>query len=94
MGSMLHYLFENIDFKGDKEHILAEVDKLLDKYYPHKKEALREKLVEMVEHVLEAEIQIEETRIPLRELDPNRKLNEMEFDYNTSGLGPGEAQEF
>ena len=86
MGSMLHYLFENIDFKGGREHVLSEVDKLLDKYYPHRKEALREKLVDMVEHVLEAEIEVGGINIPLRELNPRTKLNEMEFDYNTSGL--------
>ncbi|HSI69399.1 MAG TPA: UvrD-helicase domain-containing protein, partial [Gillisia sp.] len=50
LGNMLHSLFENIDFKGDSAHHQEELNNLLDKYYPHKKEDLREGFQEMMDH--------------------------------------------
>ncbi|MFN4763722.1 UvrD-helicase domain-containing protein [Gillisia sp. Q332] len=86
MGTMLHYLFENIDFTNPKGH-QAEVDKLVNRYYPAKKELLRERLLEMVDHVLHSQIQFPDgISILLKDLDSADKLNEMEFDFNTSDI--------
>jgi exodeoxyribonuclease V beta subunit len=86
MGTMLHYLFENINFTNPKDH-QAEVDKLVNKYYPGKKEMLRERLVEMVDHVLHSHIQFPDgTNIILRNLDSAAKLNEMQFDLSMEDI--------
>lgn len=86
MGTMLHYLFENIDFKSSKDH-QAEVDKLVNKYYPGKKKLLRKRLVKMVHHVLHSDIQFpDDTSIVLKDLDSAKKLNEMEFDFSTADI--------
>jgi len=86
LGNMLHHLFENIDFQGDKEHHKEELEKLLDKYYPHKKEDLKEGFLEMMDHVLDSNITIDGEHISLREISNGSKKNEMEFDLRTEGV--------
>jgi exodeoxyribonuclease V beta subunit len=83
LGTMLHYLFENIDFMGNPEHHREELDKLLDKFYPHKKEELADGFQKMVNHVLDAKIEIDGEEIHLRKISNDRKRNEMEFDLKT-----------
>ena len=58
IGDMLHLLFENIDFTGSEDHYREELEKLLDRFYPHKKEEYREGLFIMINHVLNADIEI------------------------------------
>ncbi len=84
LGNMLHLLFENIDFTGSTEHHREELEKLLDKFYPHKKEKLTAGFQEMIDQVLDANIQLNQEEIPLREIANAQKLNEMEFDLRTS----------
>ncbi len=86
LGNMLHHLFENIDFQGDKEHHKEELEKLLDKFYPHKKEDLREGFLEMMDHVLDSNITIDGEHISLREISNGSKKNEMEFDLRTENV--------
>jgi exodeoxyribonuclease V beta subunit len=94
MGTMLHYLFENIDFTNPKDH-QAEVDKLVNRYYPGKKELLRKRLVEMVDNVLHSDIRFPDgTSIVLKDLDSFNKLNEMEFDFNTSDICLKDLKDF
>jgi exodeoxyribonuclease V beta subunit len=83
LGNMLHHLFENIDFEGTEEHHKEELEKLLDKYYPHKKEDLREGFLEMIEHVLDSNIKVDREEISLRKISNSKKKNEMEFDLRT-----------
>ncbi|WP_289023049.1 UvrD-helicase domain-containing protein [uncultured Salegentibacter sp.] len=83
LGSMLHYLFENINFEGTPEHHQEELEKLLDKFYPHKKEELSGGFQEMIKHVLDAQIQINGEQIPMRKISNAKKRNEMEFDLRT-----------
>ncbi len=94
MGTMLHYLFENIDFTNPDGH-QAEVDKLVNRYYPGKKELLRKRLVEMVDNVLHSHIEFPDgTSILLKDLDSADKLNEMEFDFNTSDINLEDLKDF
>jgi len=83
LGNMLHHLFENIDFKGDREHHREELEKLVDKYFPHKKEELTEGFMEMVDHVLDSNITLKGEQITLRAISNASKKNEMEFDLRT-----------
>ncbi|MDX1718697.1 MAG: UvrD-helicase domain-containing protein [Salegentibacter mishustinae] len=86
IGDMLHLLFENIDFTGSEEHHREELEKLLDRFYPHKKEEYREGLLSMINHVLKADIEVKGQKIPLREIANSRKKNEMEFDLRTQNV--------
>jgi exodeoxyribonuclease V beta subunit len=83
---MLHLLFENIDFTGGEEHHREELEKLLDRFYPHKKEELQDGLLIMINHVLNADIEINGQKIPLKEIANSSKKNEMEFDLRTQGV--------
>ncbi len=83
LGNMLHHLFENIDFEGAEEHHREELEKLLDKYYPHKKADLQDGFQKMIDHVLDSNIKIDGEQISLRKISNSKKKNEMEFDLRT-----------
>ena len=68
LGTMLHYLFENIDFSGDKAHHKEELQKLLDRYYPHLKDELTQGFLQMLDHVLDSSIEVQGNKIELRKL--------------------------
>ena len=84
LGDMLHKVFENIDFGGSPEHHKEELEKLLDKYYPHKKEELLKGFAPMIDHVLDSNISIGEEQFTLRKIANTSKKNEMEFDLRTN----------
>ncbi|OEY72830.1 UvrD-helicase domain-containing protein [Salegentibacter salarius] len=86
IGDMLHLLFENIDFTGSEDHHREELEKLLDRFYPHKKEEYREGLFIMIKQVLNADIEIEGQKISLRDIPNSNKKNEMEFDLRTQNV--------
>ncbi len=86
IGDMLHLLFENIDFTGSEDHHWEELEKLLDRFYPHKKEEYREGLFIMINHVLKADIEVKGQKISLKEIANSSMKNEMEFDLRTQGV--------
>ncbi len=86
LGNMLHHLFENIDFEGAEEHHREELEKLLDKYYPHKKEDLQDGFQKMIDHVLDSNIKVDGEEISLRKISNSKKKNEMEFDLRTENV--------
>lgn len=86
IGDMLHLLFENIDFTGGEEHHRGELEKLLDRFYPHKKEEYKDGLLTMINHVLNADIEVDGQKITLKEIENSSKKNEMEFDLRTKGV--------
>ncbi|TRO66959.1 UvrD-helicase domain-containing protein [Christiangramia sabulilitoris] len=83
LGDMLHQVFENIDFGGSPDHHKEELEKLLDRYYPHKKAELSAGFMQMINHVLDSNISIGGEQILLRKISNGNKKNEMEFDLQT-----------
>ena len=86
IGDMLHLLFENMDFTGSEEHHREELEKLLDRFYPHKKEEYLDGLLKMINQVLNANIEIKGQKISLNQIANSSKKNEMEFDFRTQGV--------
>ncbi|HZJ35772.1 MAG TPA: UvrD-helicase domain-containing protein [Gillisia sp.] len=86
LGTMLHYLFENIDFTGEADQHKDELEKLLEGYYPHLKEGLTDGFLEMVDHVLDSRIEINGEQIHLKKISNAKKRNEMEFDLSIYDL--------
>ena len=86
IGDTLHKLFENIDFEEGREHHGKELEKLLQRYFPHKKEELTDGLMEMIDNVLDARITIDQEQFSLRKISNGSKKNEMEFDLRTKNV--------
>ena len=73
-------------FRGGREHHREELEKLLQRYFPHKKEELADGLMEMIDHVLDARITLEGEQISLKKIANSSKKNEMEFDLRTKNV--------
>ena len=92
MGDLLHYIFERIDFReaGEREEI---VKAGLQRYFPNLAEELYEPLLEHINQVTGATIQVDGTSFTLRDVDSAKKVSELEFDIPVSRLSAGELAE-
>jgi exodeoxyribonuclease V beta subunit len=79
-GNLLHHILENIDFTNGQywdRHIQAS----LIRFMPKQLENYKVSLVQLLEEVLNAKIEIADQKFRLSEIPKNKRLNELEFDF-------------
>lgn len=82
-GNLLHHIFENIDFVNNQywdRHIHAS----LLRFMPKQVEDYSIWLMQLLEEVLNARIGVGNSEFKLSELSKDKRLNELEFDFNVS----------
>jgi len=80
-GNLLHHIFENIDFSNDQlwdKYIHAALTRFMPKQLDHYKDPL----MQLVNEVLHTKINIANTTFKLSEVPKEKRLNELEFDFN------------
>jgi len=79
-GNMLHYIFENIDFNESDtyEHV---IQKSIIQYYPKYINEFKQPLYNLINHTVSTLINIDNNPFSLSQIESNKRLNEMEFDF-------------
>jgi exodeoxyribonuclease V beta subunit len=87
IGNMLHFILERINFSdgGKWDKVVTEA---LEKYAFDKKEAWYSSVCQMIHEVLNAQIEIDGSTFRLSELQNNKRLHEMEFDFTVPLFEP------
>lgn len=80
-GNLLHHIFENIDFTNG-QYWERYIHASLIRFMPKQLENYKTSLVQLLEEVLNAKIEIANQEFRLSELPKNKRLNELEFDFN------------
>lgn len=80
-GNLLHHIFENIDFTNG-QYWERYIHASLIRFMPKQLENYKASLVQLLEEVLNAKIKIADQEFRLSELSKDKRLNELEFDFN------------
>lgn len=80
-GNLLHHIFENIDFTNG-QYWERYIHASLIRFMPKQLENYKTSLVQLLEEVLNAKIEIANQEFRLSELPKDKRLNELEFDFN------------
>ena len=84
-GNLLHSIFENIAF-NDTYHWDKVVKRSLKRLALVNQELYNEKLLEMLQHVTETELNNGQRTFKLSEVSNASRLNEFEFDFSVQGF--------
>jgi exodeoxyribonuclease V beta subunit len=87
-GNMLHYIFENLHFTNN-ERWPAVINTAIKRFAPSHKEEYAPKLMEMLQHVLHADIHTRGISFNLGEVGYDQRVHEFEFDFPVTVFEPG-----
>lgn len=80
-GNLLHHIFEKIDFTNEL-YWEKQIQAALIRFMPKQLESYRVPLIQLLKEVLNAKIKIGKKEFKLSEITTNKRLNELEFDFN------------
>ena len=86
-GNLLHHIFERIDF-ADSTYWEQVIEAALKRFmsYPPAEYAIQ--LMELLHHVTETKISVADASFSLNEISKDKRLNELEFDFNVAPFNP------
>ncbi len=92
-GNMLHYLFENIDFSSsDFWHY--QVAQAIKRFAPGYENDYSVMLLQLLDHVTQSIISFEGDCFSMADIIPEKKLSELEFDFNVPLFSPSSFKRF
>ena len=86
-GNLLHHIFERIDFT-DSQRWQQVIENALKRYISNPPLEYSSQLTILLHHVTEATLNVAGTSFQLKELQWDKKLNELEFDFNVALFNP------
>ncbi len=92
-GNMIHEIFEKIEFSDNTNHPLV-IEYAINRYASSKKEVYLQYLPQLTEHVLQACIPGVFRNFRLRDVLPEKKITEMEFDFAVNGSSVSELSNY
>ena len=90
-GNMLHYIFENLHFTNN-EKWPAVINTAIKRFAPLYKKEYESMLMEMLQNVLNANIQVGDVSFTLTEVEYNKRIHEFEFDFPVGLFQPAELE--
>lgn len=86
-GNLLHFIFENINFSSDSNWGSI-VERAIRRFAPSQKEKYELKILELIMHVLGAELIAEDLKFNLTEINFDKRIHELEFDFPVNEFNP------
>ncbi len=88
-GNLLHYIFENVHFTDDRnwKHV---IDEALKSHLPQHSEQYAPMLLEMLQQVLNAPIEVNGNSFKLSEVSLENRIHEFEFDFPVPEYNPSD----
>jgi exodeoxyribonuclease V beta subunit len=84
-GHLLHYILENIDFTKSTNWEKV-IDMGIRRFMPATGDTYSKMLFVMLEHIVNAEINIDGTTFALTDVGRNKRISEFEFDFNVGSF--------
>ena len=92
-GNLLHYLFENIDFSSP-DYWQYHVVQAIKRFAPGFEKVYSPMLLLLLDHVTQSIISIEGECFKMADVLHEKRLNELEFDFNVSLFSPSSFKQF
>jgi exodeoxyribonuclease V beta subunit len=92
-GNLLHYIFENIHFSDNSKWPVI-IERAIKRFAPGQKDIYETYLPETIEHVLHAQMQTSEENFTLNEINFEKRIHELEFDFPVSLFHPNSLADF
>jgi exodeoxyribonuclease V beta subunit len=92
-GNLLHDIFENIDFTSS-EYWSYPVERALKKFLPKHRQEYAPMLIQLLQQVTKVNIDVAGECITLADIPDEKRLNELEFDFNVPVFNPGDLAAF
>ena len=92
-GNLLHFIFENLNFSDDSKWAVI-IERAIKRFAPGQKEVYEMYLPEIVAHVLNADMQTGNDNFNLANINFEKRLHELEFDFPVSLFNPSLLSEF
>ncbi len=89
-GNLLHHIFERIDF-ADSQRWQQVIESALKRFISNPPTEYVFQLTTLLDHVTEATIPVAGMSFKLKDLKWDKKLNELEFDFNVAVFNPDEV---
>jgi exodeoxyribonuclease V beta subunit len=89
-GNLLHYIFERIDFM-DPAYWPKLIGDGLKRFISNPPAEYHSKLLELLQHVTQNKINIHGTAFTLAEVQKEKRISEMEFDFPVAPFAPEEV---
>jgi exodeoxyribonuclease V beta subunit len=90
-GNLLHYIFENVHFTKSERWPVV-VNAAIKRFAPRHKKEYEAMLMEMLQNVLNADIQIGDISFNLSEVEYEKRIHEFEFDFPVGLFQPAELE--
>ncbi|MEO6731088.1 MAG: exodeoxyribonuclease V subunit beta [Ferruginibacter sp.] len=82
-GNLLHFIFERIDF-AEPTYWETVIATALKRYVPNAPAEFMSALLQLLSHVTDTKIRIGNETFTLQKLEREKRLNELEFDFNVA----------
>ena len=92
-GNLLHYLFENIDFSS-ADFWQYHVAQAIKRFTPDYEKEYSAMFLQLLDHVMQSVISIGDESFKMAEILPDKRLNELEFDFNVPLFSPSSFKQF
>ncbi|MEP7081291.1 MAG: UvrD-helicase domain-containing protein, partial [Ginsengibacter sp.] len=86
-GNLLHFIFENINFSSDEKWGNV-VERAIQRFAPARKEKYELNLLALIQNVLNAEIVTKDFKFNLSEINFDKRIHELEFDFPVNEFDP------
>lgn len=86
-GNMLHHLFETINFM-DPDKWMDKIESSLKRFAPRQESLFADRLFNMVEHVMQTKIVMDDLSFTLSGVAYNKRIHELEFDFTVPLFNP------
>lgn len=91
-GNLLHYIFENISFSDRRRHEYY-IKEAIKRYAPRQQELYMQHLQMLLQHVLHANITVGGVSFQLNEIEDQRRLQELEFDFTVPAFKASDLEQ-
>jgi exodeoxyribonuclease V beta subunit len=88
-GNLLHHIFENIDFTNSS-YWHYPVQNALRSFMPKHREDYGPMLLQLLQQITNVTIDIGGNRFTLADIEQEKRLNELEFDFNVPEFNPSD----
>lgn len=88
-GSLLHFIFENIDFTNSRYWEYT-INNGLKRLMPYHQKEYAPMLLRLLKEVINANINISDQQFTLADIPQEKRLNELEFDFNVPVFNPAD----
>ncbi len=88
-GNLLHFIFENIDFTNNRYWEYT-INNALKRFMPKHQKEYAPMLLQLLHHLINVHINVSGQQFTLAGIPQEKRLNELEFDFNLSVFDPSD----